>query len=207
MKKKTCKSIRKIAADIPGMVTSHHSNGKAYKVPVNHYRRMKRAYIRNGLEGIKIYLDKVQKQIAKSKPKAEPKVTGVKSAMVALMICFCTFLNAQIEISTDSVIAYVSSQRDSSFVIGHGEGDRSTAPALWSKVGAKESAHHFYINQRASMLMDHYDHKSDYYPIQYHSSYDYLIRFIHQDMVIDVNTSDGTVSYTWPMKGEKLIYK
>lgn len=43
------------------------AKGETSDVGINHYRRLKRAYNRNGMEGVKHYLNQVHNQIKKNK--------------------------------------------------------------------------------------------------------------------------------------------
>lgn len=75
MKKSTAKQIRDIANRLPKVMEQHMSGGlwdtdetgkdefvpNVYLVEVNHERRLRKAYERMGMDGIKSYLDSIQK--------------------------------------------------------------------------------------------------------------------------------------------------
>jgi len=66
MKKRELKQIRDIAHRLPKVMEQHmsgHENGQPnlYTVEVNHERRLRHAYERIGMDGIKSYLDSIHK--------------------------------------------------------------------------------------------------------------------------------------------------
>lgn len=75
MKKSTAKQIRDIAKRLPKVMERHMSGGlwdidetgkeafvpNIYDVEVNHERRLRRAYERMGMDGIKSYLESIHK--------------------------------------------------------------------------------------------------------------------------------------------------
>jgi len=56
MNKKHRKQLKELSSKLPEMVDKH----KDQDVTVNHFRRLKRAYQRNGIEGLKHYLNKIE---------------------------------------------------------------------------------------------------------------------------------------------------
>lgn len=68
MNKKTCKKIRSIAANLPNFQVKD-STGKLVKVNV--YRRIKRAYKREGVSGILNFTNKLATEYAVSIDKKE----------------------------------------------------------------------------------------------------------------------------------------
>lgn len=69
MKKQLCKTFRTMAAKLPQVLrethetfyhkgNTMHSERKETKHPVNHYRRLKRIFTREGVKGVELYYKK-----------------------------------------------------------------------------------------------------------------------------------------------------